>query len=139
MGDPLKAVGQVFGGLTSYQEGKAQQAQSYADAAAQQAMAKLQAQKIRDQAAEVRGHAKVVAAENGLKVDQGVAAVVDSSILQNSEQDAYMTILNGGRVADRMRADGKNAAKRGRNALAGSVLDAGATMMPKWGGGDSLL
>lgn len=139
MCDPLKAVGQVFDGLTSYQEGKAQQAQSYADAAAQQAMAKLQAQKIRDQAAEVRGHAKVVAAENGLKVDHGVAAVVDSSILQNSEQDAYMTVLNGGRVADRMRADGKNAAKRGRNALAGSVLGAGATMMPKWGGGDSLL
>lgn len=127
----------VIGGVGAYQEGKAQNKQAQADAAAQQANGRLEAERIRKQAKLQQGAAMAAAAENGLDVNTGTPTVINDQIAQDSEQDAWMAILGSNQQANQTRADGKNAAKRGRTALAMGMLNAGASAgnsYSKWKG-----
>lgn len=123
----IAAAGAVYGGYTAYQSGKAQEAQSAADAAATAANGRLEAERIRKQAKAQKSAAMAALAQNGVDVGEGSALVINDQITQDSEQDAWMSILGGQRNAARINADGKAAALRGRNALTGSLISAAGT------------
>lgn len=119
----------LYSGYTQHQMGKAQEAQSNADAAAAEANGRLEAEKIRKQAAAVKSSAQAAAAENGLNVNDGVSTVINDQITRDSEEDAWLSILGAKDRGTRLRADGKAAAQAGRNAAVGSVLQAGGSAL----------
>lgn len=133
----LGAASALFGGVSSYQQGKAQKKQAYADAAATQANRRLEAERIRKQTRQVQSTARAQAAENGLDVDVGAPAVINDQIAFDGEQDAWMTILTGQNEAKALQVAGKNAASAGRTALGMGLLNAGASAADgysKWKG-----
>lgn len=120
----IDATSSALGGFQSYNEGKAQKKQYYADAAATQANRRLEAGRIRKQTKQVQSSARAQAAENGLDVDVGAPAVINDQIAFEGEQDAWMTILTGDNEAKALRVSGKNAASAGRTALGMGLIKA---------------
>lgn len=131
----LMGVGTLLSGFGAISDGQAQKRQAYADAAAAAANGRLEAERIRKEAAKARGAAQVASAENGLDVNRGVSAVIDASIVHDSEYDAAMAVINGGRAADRLRVSGDNAARRGAMGGAMTVLQGGADLYSGWKAG----
>ena len=130
----VSAGSALYSGYTQYQTGKAQEAQSKADAAAAEANGRLEAEKIRKQAAAVKSSAQAAAAENGLNVNEGVSTVINDQITRDSEEDAWLSILGAKDRGARIAADGKAAAQAGRNAMVGSVMQAGASALSGYAG-----
>ena len=131
------AVSSALGGWQSHQGGKAQKKQAYADAAAAEAMGRLEAERIRKQTKQVQSSARAQAAENGLDVDVGAPAVINDQIAFDGEHDAWMAILTGKNEANALRVSGRNAASAGRTALGMGLLNAGANAADgysKWKG-----
>jgi len=117
MGSSAAAIMQgaqgIVQGIGLYQEGRAADKQSKVDAELYQSAARVEAKKIREAAANQKSSAIAQAAENGLDVSTGTPVVVNDYITQQSEQDAWMTILNGREAASVTRQQGKAARRAG--------------------------
>lgn len=96
----IAAGSAVYGGIQQSNAADAQakladqQAREEADAARAQAEAIRSADKYK------RGQARAALAASGVQVDQGTAVQIDQNIAQNTEQDAFSTLLTGQRRAN---------------------------------------
>lgn len=109
--------------------------QAEADARAAQAQANLDAEAIRKEAKRARASAVAAASAAGIDVDSPTAIKINETITRNAEEDAVLTILNGGDYARRLgqsaqasRISGRNARSAGRINQATSLLSGGASM-----------
>ncbi|SMG60159.1 hypothetical protein [Cedecea sp. NFIX57] len=114
-------------------------AQTQADAQANTAAAKVQAQRIREQGAKQASQANAAFGASGVEADSGTALRVTSGIAGDAEQDAYQTILNGVNSSNRMRAQaqadrlsGKQAQQAGMINAGSSLLSSGSKMYSGW-------
>jgi hypothetical protein len=114
-------------------------AQATADAQANTAAAKVQAQRIREQGAQQASQANAAFGASGVETDSGTALRVTSGIAGDAEQDAYQTILNGVNGSNRMRAQaqadrlsGKQAQQAGMINAGSSLLSSGSKMYSGW-------
>lgn len=82
---------------------KFQAAQAEADAAAEKGAAQVEADRIRKAAKAQRAQATAQAAAAGIDVNSPTALKIDQEIVENAEEDAYLTILQGGDRSARMR------------------------------------
>jgi hypothetical protein len=124
----------LFSGYTQMQAGDAQAKQAAADASAAEANGRLEAERIRKQASATKSSARAAAAENGLNVDTGVSTVINDQITQDSEYDAWLSILGAKNTSARLQADGQAAKTAGRNAMVGSTLQAGSSALSGYSG-----
>lgn len=88
-----------------------------------------QSEKIRNAARKQVGSAKAQAAANGVAVDSGTTVDIVDQINQDSEEDAYMTLLTGKR---RMRASNDQASiynKQASNTGISSLINAGSSVL----------
>jgi hypothetical protein len=114
-------------------------AQTRADAEANTAAAKVQAQRIRQQGAQQASQANAAFGASGVETGAGTALRVTSDITGDAEQDAYQTILNGVNSSNRMRAQaqadvlsGKKAQQAGMMGAGSSLLSSGSQMYNGW-------
>lgn len=111
----LAAAGSIMKGIGD---------KNQADTAAQQVQteARVRAMNIRKLAMQQRGAARAGYAASGIAVDEGSAALTDKYITQQSELDAFYSVLSGDTHASALRESGKAAQTGGYLEAAGSVL-----------------
>src|SRR3546814_6722550 len=104
--------------------------QAEADARAEQGAAQVEAERIRREGKAQRAKAVAAAAASGVDVNSPTALKIDQEITANAEEDAMLTILNGGDRARRLKQQGQadriagsNAAKAGRTHQASTLTD----------------
>lgn len=114
-------------------------AQTRADAEANTAAAKVQAQRIRQQGAQQASQANAAFGASGVETGAGTALRVTSDITGDAEQDAYTTVVNGANNSNRMRAQaqadvlgGQKAQQAGMINAGGSLLSMGSRMYTGW-------
>ncbi|MGK0735945.1 hypothetical protein ACSFCT_04010 [Yokenella regensburgei] len=104
-------------------------AQMKADAEANTAAAKVQAQRIRQQGAQQASQANAAFGASGVETGAGTALRVTSDITGDAEQDAYQTILNGVNSSNRMRAQAQADALSGKKAQQAGMINAGSSLL----------
>lgn len=114
---------------------KFQADQAAADAKAAQGEADVEAMRIRKAAKAQRAQATAAAAASGIDVNSPTALKIDEEIVKNSEEDAYLTILNGKDRGARMnqqsyldRQGASIARQNGRQQNVGTLLSAAASI-----------
>jgi hypothetical protein len=129
----LSAGSSFYQGYLGHQEGKYQQAQDNADATAAVEAGKVEASRIRRITQQRRASARAALAGSGVQADVGTGEDIQRQIVQEGEQDALTTILNGQNTGQRLRAEGSAASRFGRNALVGSAFSAAADVTQGYG------
>ena len=129
----------ITGGNAAKSQANYQASQEEYQARVTQDDALAQADVIRKVARRSRSEAQAAYAGAGVVVGEGSAAEVDRQILQDSEHDAYTSILNGQRRARGLqqdavmtRAAGRNAQRAGTIGALGSVLQGGYAISNGW-------
>lgn len=135
----LAAGGAVYSGQQQKKMSNYQAAQAEADAEASQKAARVEADRIRKAGARQAAAANAAMAASGVETGEGTALRITSGITEDSEQDAYQTILNGANSASRLQAQaeadritGSNAATAGNISAGSSLLSAGGTAYDGW-------
>lgn len=135
----LAAGGAVYSGQQQKKMSNYQAAQAEADAEASQKAARVEADRIRKAGARQAAAANAAMAASGVETGEGTALRITSGITEDSEQDAYQTILNGANSASRLQAQaqadrftGSNAATSGYINAGSSLLSAGGTAYSGW-------
>ncbi|HED3603883.1 TPA: hypothetical protein R4150_000156 [Klebsiella pneumoniae] len=135
----LSAGGAVYSGQQQKKMANYQAAQAEADADASQKAARVEADRIRKAGREQAAAANASLAASGVETGEGTALRITSGITEDSEQDAYQTILNGANSASRLQAQaqadritGSNAATAGNISAGSSLLAAGGTAYDGW-------
>lgn len=103
--------------------------QARAEADANTAAAKVQAQRIRQQGAQQASSANTAYGASGVETGEGTALRVTSGIAGDAEQDAYTTILNGVNGSNRMRAQAQADVISGQQAKQSSMISAGGSLL----------
>lgn len=135
----LAAGGAVYSGQQQKKMSNYQAAQAEADAEASQKAARVEADRIRKAGARQAAAANAAMAASGVETGEGTALRITSGITEDSEQDAYQTILNGANSASRLQAQaqadritGSNAATAGNISAGSSLLSAGGAAYDGW-------
>lgn len=139
------ATTQVIGGLAqgraAQRAANEQAAQLDYQAAVDQDNAQAQAEQIRRQGRSDRGTTLSRIAASGIKIGEGSALDAERRVMEDSEVDASLAILNGDRAARSARAQAESTRRAGRDArrasylaAAGTLLNAGAQGMRASGG-----
>src|SRR3546814_8701174 len=81
--------------------------QAEVDARAEQGAAQVEAERIRREGKAQRAKAVAAAAASGVDVNSPTALKIDQEITANAEEDAMLTILNGGDRAARLNQQGQ--------------------------------
>lgn len=120
-----------------------QHEQNVADADAEAAAGRVEAERIRKLGKRTAAEAEATFAGAGIDVTEGTAVDVNREIIAGAEEDAFFAITGGKDRAARLRAQGEGALIEGRNARNGArwnnmntVLQTGSTLASGWKSGD---
>lgn len=145
MCDPVTATVMLVAATGVSVMGQMQQAQAAKDAANAQAQAigvqtgiqmdaaKAQAERVRKLGRAQRGEANAALAASGVKLGEGTPLEINKSIIQNSEQDALSSILNGKRIGDAGAAEMAATRKAGQAAYTNGMYGAASTALSAGG------
>lgn len=122
------AQGQQQRKMANYQANQAQ-----ADAEAQRAAAKVEADKIRKAGREQAAAANAALAASGVETGEGTALRITSGITGDAEEDAYTTIMNGYNQGARLNAQAQADRISGRNAATAGYINAGSSLLSAGG------
>ncbi|UTJ53346.1 hypothetical protein NLZ12_06385 [Klebsiella pneumoniae] len=125
----LAAGGAAYSGQQQKKMANYQAAQAEADADASKAAAKVEAERIRKAGREQAAAANASLAASGVETGEGTALRITSGITEDSEQDAYQTILNGANSASRLQAQAQADRFSGNNAATAGYIDAGSSLL----------
>lgn len=127
------AAGAVASGVQARQQGKYQQAQANADAAAQQGEGRVLAERIRRAGAQQRAEAQAAFARSGVSIDNGTPLEINRRIAEDYERDALTATFDREGAAAQLRARGEGARIAGQNAMGNALLSAAGTALRGWG------
>lgn len=122
------AQGQQQRKMANYQANQAQ-----ADAEAQRAAAKVEADKIRKAGRQQAAAANAALAASGVETGEGTALRITSGITGDAEEDAYTTIMNGYNQGARLNAQAQADRISGRNAATAGYINAGSSLLSAGG------
>lgn len=125
----LAAGGAAYSGQQQKKMANYQAAQAEADADASKAAAKVEAERIRKAGREQAAAANASLAASGVETGEGTALRITSGITEDSEQDAYQTILNGANSASRLQAQAQADRFSGNNAATAGYINAGSSLL----------
>lgn len=125
----LAAGGAVYSGQQQKKMSNYQAAQAEADAEASQKAARVEADRIRKAGARQAAAANAAMAASGVETGEGTALRITSGITEDSEQDAYQTILNGANSASRLQAQAQADRFSGNNAATAGYINAGSSLL----------
>jgi len=108
----------AYAGYTNYQNNKHLGEQAEADAEAQLARGRLEAERIRKDKEKAQSAARAALAQNGLDVKEGTAVVINDQIELDGNYDANMAEITGYNNSQRLQAE---ASVYGRNAMMAGI------------------
>ena len=117
-------AGAAISGYSSYQNNKAAGEQAEADADAQKAHGRLEADRIRKEKEKTQSAARAALAQNGLDVNEGTALVINDEIEQAANYDANMAEVTGYNSSQRLKAQASQFKNNANTAAATGVLNA---------------
>jgi hypothetical protein len=88
-----------------------------------------QAEKIRKAAQATAGQANAAMAASGVSIGEGTPLRINEKIYQDSESDAYSTLLTGTRAQASASAQSSLLESQGQSAMTAGYLNAGATVL----------
>ena len=116
------AYGQVKQGQAAQRNANEEAAQLDYQARVEQDNALHDAQTLRRQGEVSRGQTLAATVASGVKVGQGSALDAERQVMQDSETDAMMAMLNGDRTASALRDRASRTRRAGRDArMAGNI------------------
>lgn len=118
----VMVVSSIAGGAAKKKAAKAEAAEMEYQAAAGREAAKEEAKLIRKAGSSARSTAKTQLAASGVDVNAGTAAQIQDQITADSEGDAFISILNGGRRADQLNRSAQYTRMGGEQAMQASVI-----------------
>lgn len=135
----VSALGSIKQGNEAKTAANYNAAQTQADANANTAAAKVQAQRIRKMGYQQASQANAAYGASGVETSAGTTARVTSDIVGDADEDAYTTVINGVNSSNRMRSQaqadrisGNNAQQAGMMGAGGSLLSAGSRVYSGW-------
>jgi len=132
VGTGLSVLGQISQGQQQADYYKEQAKQSEINAATQYADAMTQAEKIRKAGRRQVGETKAQLAASGVKLGEGTPLELQDQIIQQSEQDAFATILTGQRAAQSGYTEAASMRNAASNVKKNTVLSAAGTVAQGW-------
>lgn len=129
----LAAGGAVYSGQQQKKMSNYQAAQAEADAEASQKAARVEADRIRKAGARQAAAANAAMAASGVETGEGTALRITSGITEDSEQDAYLTTVNGANSASRLQAQAQADRITGSNAATSGYINAGSSLLSAGG------
>ena len=135
----VSAGASIVAGQQAKKTGEANAELQRREGESQKDAAVAQAEKIRKAQRQAIGAANAANAASGVAIGEGSALRINEEIYQDSESDAYNTLLTGTRRARSsdeqgsiMRSQGKNAQTAGYLNAGASLLSSGAGMAKGW-------
>ena len=116
-------AGAAISGYSSYQNNKAAGEQAEADASAEKARGRLEADRIRKEKEKTQSAARAALAQNGLDVNEGTALVINDEIEQAANYDANMAEVTGYNSSQRLKAQASQFKNNANTAAATGVLN----------------
>lgn len=128
-GVALSATSAVMSGTASRNQAQAQSQLAKNQAAERQDQAVVQAENIRRSARQKQSQAAAAYGASGISIDQGTPLTVAGEINQQSENDAYMTLLTGQRAYDAGQTQADIYGAAGNAAQTQGFLNAGGSIL----------
>ena len=123
----------AYAGYTNYENNKYMQKQANADAEAQLARGRLEAERIRKEIEKAQSRARAAAAENGLDVNEGTSIVINDQIEQDANYDANMAEITGYNSSQRLKAEASVYGKNAQTAIVSGALNTASSGMNTYG------
>lgn len=118
----VSVVSAIAGGAAKNSTAKAEAAEMEYQAAAGQEAAKEEARVIRKAGGKARSSARADLAAAGVDVNAGTAGMIQDEITADSEGDAFVSLLNGGRRGDQLRRSAQYTRMGGKASQDASVI-----------------
>lgn len=139
VGGVMSAKGQMDAGRAQQQAANFSAEQDEIEAAQTRQAYREQAEKIRRIGRAQASEAKAAYAASGVSIGSGTPVLINDQIQNDTESDAYNTILTGNRRADSLEAQaamsrrsGASMAKVGQRAATGSLLSMAGSTYSAW-------
>ena len=126
-------AGAAISGYSSYQNNKAAGEQAEADAIAEKARGRLEADRIRKEKEKTQSAARAALAQNGLDVNEGTALVINDEIEQAANYDANMAEVTGYNSSQRLKGEASMHKSNAQSALIGGALGAASSGVSAYG------
>ncbi len=120
----VAAVTAVYAGYQKHEDNKYLEDQANADAEAQKAYGRLEAERIRKEKEKTQSAARAALAQNGLDVNEGTAVVINDTIEQAGNYDANMAETTGYNSSQRLKAEASVYKKNANTALVEGAMNA---------------
>lgn len=130
----VSIAGQLAQGQAQKRANNEQARQDELRAAQELDASKAEAMRIRKAGDKTAGAARAQMAANGIAVGSGTAVTIEDDIYQNSELDAYNTLLTGKRGAGALQYSAAQSRARGSNAMTSSLFGRVTTGLQGWKG-----
>lgn len=123
----VAAAASAISSYSSYQNTKAMGKQAQADADAQAAQGRLEAERILRQKERQQSAARAAAAANGLDVNEGTVIKINDETEQAGQYDAEMARINGYNASQRLQAQANQYQKNANTTLAEGMINTAST------------
>lgn len=122
-------IGSIFSGVENMANAVQSDAESKGNAKTVRSVARVEAEKARRAGRKGASSARAAAAENGLDVDLGSAAMIQDEHLSDAEYNAAITVMDANNNASNIRRKGKMQRNSYGMKAASDFVDAGAQAM----------
>jgi hypothetical protein len=129
VGTGMQVAGQVQQGKAQQRAANEQAAQYEYQALVSEDNAQADAQLIRRQGRAARGQTVAAVGASGIKIGEGSALDAERQVMQDTEIDAALAIMNGSREARGAREAASSSRRSGRDARRASQIGAFTTLM----------
>lgn len=130
----VSVVSSIAGGAAKKRQAGIEAAEMEYQAAAGREAAKEEAKVIRKAGGRARSSARAQLAASGVDVNAGTAGLIQDEITADSEGDAFISILNGGRRADQLNRSAQYTRMGGKAAQDASLIQGFGTAANAYSG-----
>lgn len=117
-------VSAAITGYSAYQNNKGMEEQAEADAKAQSARGRLEAERIRKDKEKAQSTARAALAGNGLDVNEGTSVVINDEIERAGNYDANMAEITGFNTSQQLKAAASQYKSNANTALVAGAANA---------------
>lgn len=123
----------AMAGYSSYEQNKGMADQANADAEAQKAQGRVEAERIRREKSKVQSQARATLADNGLDVNEGTSVVINDQIEVDGSYDANMAEIAGYNASQRLKGEADIYRKNANTALVSGALNSFSSGLSAYG------
>lgn len=129
----ITVVSTAYGAYTASEQNKGMAEQANADAEAQKAQGRVEAERIRREKSKVQSQARATLADNGLDVNEGTSVVINDQIEVDGSYDANMAEIAGYNASQRLKGEADIYRKNANTALVSGALNSFSSGVSTYG------